>query len=177
MSVVNIPIPGYKKFYIQYGSNSTATDTKAQWGMVAKVHPYTFLPDPKDPYSNDWKDENGDDEYTAVMQYKAFEIEVEFYVKVEATGNGVTATTAASQFYTNMRSFFDAVKSGEFKIFMEYTQQGFQKVRYAGFEMDEDGYKARSNWVRATFKVKFKVNDPVTVMTMSNGAIVEPSTS
>lgn len=175
MPIVNIPIVGYKPFYIQYGTNATATDTKSQWGMVAQVHPYTFLPDPKDPYSNDWKDENGDDEYTATMHYKAFEIEVQFYVKVVATGQSATSTTAAAEFYANMRSFFDAVKAGEFKIFMAYTQQGFQKVRYAGFEMDEDGYKARDKWVRASFKVKFKVNDPVTVMTMSNGAIVEAS--
>lgn len=170
MAIVNIPIVNYRPFYIQYGENTTATDTKTQWGMVAQVHPYQFLPEPKETYVNDWKDEDGDDEYNTVMHYKAFEIDVKFYVKVEAN---VTGPTAAAEFYANMRSFFSAVRNGHFKIFMDYTQQGFQNVRYAGFSMDESEYKARDNWVRASFTVRFKVNDPTTEMTMVNGAIVE----
>lgn len=170
MAIVDISITNYKAFYIQYGDNTTATDTKEQWGMVAQVHPYQFLPEPKDTYVNDWKDEDGDDEYNTALYYKAFEIEVGFYVKVEADSTG---TTAAAEFYSNMQDFFSAVRDGNFSIFMEYTQQGFQNVRYAGFSMDKDGYKARDNWVRASFTVKFKVNDPTTVMTMTDGAIVE----
>lgn len=167
MPIVNIPIANYKPFYIQYGENTTATDTKAAWGMVAKTNPYPLLPSPKATYKNDWKDEDGDDEYTTHLHYQAFEMEVEFYMKATA-GSGVTA---ASALYTSARAFFTAVKDGEFKIFDSYTGIGFQKVRYAGYE--EDSFKERNGVARAIFTVKFKVNDPTTVMVMSNGAIVE----
>ena len=57
MPIVDIPIANYKPFYIQYGELTTAKDTKAEWGMVAKTNPYPLLPTPKDTYNNDWKDE------------------------------------------------------------------------------------------------------------------------
>jgi len=167
MPIVDIPIPNYKPFYIQYGENATATDTKSAWGMVAKTNPYPLLPTPKDPYKNDWKDEDGDDEYTTYMHYKGFEMEVEFYMKAK---DG-ESTTAAADLYASAWSFFTAVREGNFRIYDDYTKMGFQRVRYAGSDFDDNTFKERNGVATVMFTVKFKVNDPVTRMTLSNGVI------
>ena len=164
MAIVDIPIANYKPFYIQYGENATATDTKAAWGMVAKTNPYPLLPTPKDPYKNDWKDEDGDDEYTTTMHYQAFEIEVEFYMK--AIGE-----TPAADLHLAAWSFFQAVREGTFRIYDAYTCLGFQRVRYAGSDFGDATFKERRGTATVMFKVKFKVNDPVTRMTYNNGVI------
>jgi hypothetical protein len=171
MPIVNIPIANYKPFYIQYGENAVATDTKAAWGMVAKTNPYPLLPSPKATYKNDWKDEDGDDEYTEHLYYEAFEMEVEFYMKAEAS----TSSTAVADLYASARSFFNAVREGTFKVFDAYTGIGFQGVRYAGCDFGDAAFKERGGTATTMFTVKFKVNDPTTVMVMSNGAIVEAS--
>lgn len=167
MPIVNIPITNYKPFYIQYGENALATDTKTAWGMVAKTNPYPLLPTPKDPYKNDWKDEDGDDEYTTYMHYKGFEMEVEFYVKAV---DGTT-TTAAADLHTAVWSFFTAVREGNFRVYDAYTGLGFQRVRYAGSDFEDATFKERNGTATVMFTVKFKVNDPVTRMTLNNGVI------
>lgn len=166
MPKATIPIANYKPFYIQVDGATTAVDTRTEWGMIIKSNPYIFLPNPKECYKNDWKDEDGDDEYNAVMHYEAFELECQFYLKATAGTN----TTAAAELQSLLDDFFDAVKQKEFKIFDTYTMRGFQKVRYAGYEPDE--YKARGDWAKQIFRIKFKVNDPTTRMKMNNGAIV-----
>ena len=167
MPIVDIPIPNYKPFYIQYGENATATDTKSAWGMVAKTNPYPLLPTPKDPYKNDWKDEDGDDEYTTYMHYKGFEMEVEFYMKAV---DGETYN-AASELHRAAWSFFTAVREGNFRVYDAYTCLGFQRVRYAGSDFDDATFKERNGTATVMFTVKFKVNDPVTRMTLNNGVI------
>lgn len=165
--MVDIPIANYKRFLIQYGENATATDTKATWGMIAKTNPYPLLPTPKDPYSNDWKDEDGDDEYTTYMHYKGFEMEVEFYMKAMAG----TGTTAAAELHNAAWAFFSAVREGNFRVYDEYTGLGFQRVRYAGSDYNEGDFKERGGIATTFLKVKFKVNDPVTRMHLVNGVI------
>lgn len=165
-------ISGYKPFYIQAEGDSAAKDTAVQWGLVAKTNPYPAMPEPKEPYKNDFPDENGDDEYTAAMRYQAFTFQVQFYVKTfdVVTGNTVTKT-AAAVLREQVASFFDHIKNGEFKVFDSYTGLGRQKVRYDGYEEEEGAFKARRNWARLIFTVTFKVNDPVTFMTLSSGSI------
>lgn len=165
-------ISNYKPFYIQTESDASAKNTAAEWGLVAKSTPYPALPEPKEPYGNDWKDENGDDEYVASMQYKSFVFEVQFYVKTFDTVSGGTVTkTATENLREQMASFFNHIKSGEFKVYDSYTGLGRQKVRYAGYSEGESGFVARENWARHIFTVSFKVNDPITAMRLSNGSI------
>lgn len=162
-------IVDYKPFYIQKDGDS-AIDTAEKWGMVAKEHPYPAMPDPKTPYNNDWKDEDGDDEYTTAIYYQAFEFEVEFYMK--AYDNGQFSATELLRFQTT--AFFNYVKSGEFSVYGSYTGLGLQSVRYAGYE--ETRFLARNDWAMTIFKVKFKANDPTTRMVYYNGNIVAAST-
>lgn len=162
----------YKPFYIQAANDATAWSTGV-YGLVAKSSPYPAFPELKDPYNNDWKDENGDDEYLTSVNYKAFTFDVQFYVKAFDTvnGQGVVTKTADVVLREQMADFFAKIKVGEFKVFDSYTGLGRQKVRYAGYS-ENSGFLARDNWARLIFKVTFKVNDPVTNMKLQGGSIV-----
>ena len=166
-------INDYKPFYIQATADAAAKNTATEWGMVAKSNPYPALPEPKEPYKNDWKDANGDDEYVASIQYKAFTFEVQFYLKTfDTVVNNVVTATAAENLRSQLSSFFTHIKSGEFKVFDEYTGLGRQKVRFAGYAEEGGGFVSRDNWARLIFKITFKVNDPITAMKLQNGSIV-----
>lgn len=158
-------IINYKPFYIQTSSDGTAIDT-TQWGLVAKVNPYPALPDAKDPYKNDWLDEDGEEEYVADMHYKPMEFSVSFFVKAFATQTDSAVKVLRSQ----IDGFFAKVRNGGFKIYDSYTGLGRQDVRYVGYK--EDDFKQRDNWARLIFTVTFKANDPITRMKLNNGSIV-----
>lgn len=160
-------IKDYKPFYIQCEGDASALDTAAKWGLVAKTNPYPALPTPKDPYNNEWEDENGDDEYVTLLYYESFTFDVEFYLKAYAETGKDAVTVMRGQ----MSDFFEHIRNGEFKVYDAYTGIGRRKVRYAGYEEGE--FKARDDWARITFTVTFKVNDPVTFMRLQDGVITE----
>lgn len=160
-------IKDYKPFYIQTDSDTAAIDTASSFGMVAKSNPYPLLPEPKDVYTNEWKDEDGDDEYTAKMYYKAFEFDVSFYVKAYSSGSVSSEAVLRSQ----VDSFFSKVRDGEFRTYDSYTGVGYKGVRYAGYK--EESFLRRGSWTRAIFTVTFKVNSPTARMKYSGGSIVE----
>lgn len=146
-------IRDYKPFYIQTSADAKAWGTEV-YGLIAKSNPYPILPTPKSPYNNDWKDENGDDEYVEQQFFEAQELEVQFYCKV------VNGSSSEKVLREQIRSFFEKIKQGEFLIYDSYTGIGRQRVHYSGYE--EDSFVAQDGFARAIFTVKFKVNDPVT---------------
>lgn len=162
-------IINYKPFYIQTDAEEGAINT-TQWGLVAKTNPFPALPTPKEPYKNEWLDEDGDDEYNAEMHYESFEFEVTFYVKT-------IGEDAESVLVSQTRQFFEKIRNGEFMIFDAYTGLGRRKVRYAGYS--EESYKhmkesdSSKDWARAIFNVTFKVNDPITRIKFQRGKLVE----
>lgn len=160
--MINNPtISGYKPFYIQKGDN--CYDTKLQWGFIAKSNPYPALPTPKDPFNNEWKDENGDDEYTTHLYYESFTFDVQFYIRAKDTVSGSAVTETASEtIRAKLKAFFDVVKEGELKVFDSYTALGRQKARYAGYK--EEKFRARGDSAVCIFTITFKVNDPTTLM-------------
>lgn len=148
-------IKDYKPFYIQTANDTTAWSTEV-YGLVAKSNPYPIMPNPKTPYNNDWKDENGDDEYVVVQYFQSQELSVKFYCKVPGGDN--PEKTLRMQ----IADFFDKIREGEFTVYDSTTGIGRRKVHYAGYE--EDTFSAKDNYALAIFTVKFKVNDPVTAM-------------
>lgn len=160
-------IRDYKPFYIQTDSDEAALDTAAAFGMVAKSNPYPLLPEPKDVFGNDWKDEDGDDEYTAVMRYKAFEFDVSFYVKAYSSGSLSAEAVLRSQ----VDAFFAKVRGGSFRTYDSYTGVGYRGVRYAGY--GEESFLRRGDWARAIFTVTFKANDPVSRVALSGGELTD----
>lgn len=153
----------YKPFYIQTDEDANAINTTT-WGLIAKSTPYPILPTPKEVYKISWLDENGDEEYTKEMFYESFEFEVSFFVKT-------MGKNAEKTMISQIESFFAKIRRGEFMIYDSYTGLGRQKVRYAGYS--EESKKVTSTWARSIFTIKFKVNDPVTRITLSNGKLVE----
>ena len=164
--MIYIPeIVNYKPFYIQGSADDAARDPR-EWGLVAKVNPYPLLPKPKKPFNNEWNDEHGDDEWNDLIYYEAFEFSVSFYIKAFDSDEG----SAEQIIREKVDEFFSKISKGEFSVYDSYNGIGRQKVRYAGFSEDE--FKRRSNYARAIFSITFKVNDPVTRMTIKNGKIV-----
>lgn len=168
---INMPylpdIRDYKPFYIQTDSDTDALDTAASFGMVAKSNPYPLLPEPKEVFKNDWKDEDGDDEYTTEIRYKAFEFEVSFYVKAYSTASQAAEAVLRSQ----VDAFFAKVRKGVFRTYDSYTGVGYRDVRYAGYK--EESFLRRKDWARAIFTVTFKANDPVTRVRYSEGQLTD----
>lgn len=155
-------------FYIQTEADSVARNT-TEWGLIPKKNPYPILPTPKEPYSNDWLDEDGAEEYTEVMHYQPMEISVEFYIKAFDSETAKAHELIQDQ----IKDFFSLIRNGEFKIYDSYTGLGRQKVRYAGY--DEGMFKRRSQgngWASAIFSLKFKINDPVTRIILDNGTLI-----
>lgn len=170
------PIRDYKPFYIQSGTAQTATDIKDTYSVVVKTHDYPSFRKPKEPYKNNWFDEHGDDEYLAQMYYEAFTFKAECVMF--ASGSGARADLAAG-----VRAFQNAL-AGEFSIYDDWTGFGFKGVRLSQFQMPSEGnfsvFRVRpggsqndDEYTRLIFTVEFKVNDPVTRMVYSNGAIVQ----
>jgi hypothetical protein len=158
-------IPNYKPFYIQV-AEGTAKDTQT-WGMIAKSNPYPALPEPKEPFKNDWKDQDGDDEYVDEIFYKPIEFSVGFYIKTYATNSD----SAVKILHQQLDGFFALVKAGQIMTYDSYTGIGFQKVRYNGYK--EESFIARDNWARLICTISFKANDPITRIIYSNGSLVE----
>lgn len=160
-------IVGYKPFYVQTSSDTVAVDT-TEWGLVAKSNPYPVIPTPKSVYKNDWKDENGDDEYADAISYSSISFSMSFYIKTFDDGE----RTAKEVMLSQIDSFFVKVREGEFMVYDSYTGVGYRKVRFDSYR--EDSFKARENWARCIFSVTFKANDPVTRMKLGdNGNIIE----
>lgn len=161
-------IVNYQPFLIQKDEeNAYAVDTTT-WGLVAKSNPFPLLPTPKEPYKNEWLDEEGNDEYVAEMHYESFEFDVEFYIKTKGENSEATLRS-------QIDGFFGHIKSGNLLIYDSYTGLGRKDVRYAGYS--EGSFKRKMDgsdkWSRAIFTITFKVNDPITRIVLRNGRLVE----
>ncbi len=127
------------------------------WGIYVKHFPFNALfPELKDLPSHTWADEHGDDEYVSESPYfKSQEIEVDFVF----IGNSGNAKSYISSFITFLAN------GGTNKIYDTYTGIGKQKVRYVSF--NNEMYRTRTNDKDIVeFSVKFKLNDPVTNITL-----------
>lgn len=160
-------IHGYKPFYIQAASDLTALDTTT-YGLVAQTQPFPDNCEVKDPYKNDWFDENGDEEYVASMRRKAFQFTVKFYIKTFPT-TGSTPMSAIAVLNGLRDSFRSKLIPGEFKVWDSWQEKGFQKVRFVKDEVNEREITEDYAWM--IFSVTFKVNDPSTAMKYSGNSI------
>ena len=152
------PIHGYKPFYIQAESDSTAWDTTT-CGLVAQTQPFPDNYEVKDPYKNDWLDEDGDEEYVADMHRKAFEFTVKFYVKTYPV-TGQNAKTAIQVLNGQVADFRGKIIPGEFKIWDSWQEKGFQCVRFVKDSVENREITEDYAWM--ILAVTFKVNDPST---------------
>ncbi len=164
------PIRGeYHPFYIQLNGASSAVDVKSIYSVIIKTHDYPSFRKPKDPYKNDWKDEHGDDEYTEQLFFQAFTFKAECVMFAK----GSSEDAAIADLKEGITDFMDFLSGGEFSTYDGWTGFGFQHVRLGAFNMPSNGdYDTMDGKSRVIFTVEFKVNDPMTMMTLDDGEIV-----
>lgn len=148
-----------------------AVHSLEEWGMRLTEAPYLPYGEMKDLYSNDWKDESGDDEYVPDEPIlKSGEIEL----GIVYTGAGGTATD-------KIRSFINYLAyGGQFMMWLGYGDYGRRACRYENYDenaqcftqvVHENGAEKVVETV--SFKVTIKVNDPETLVrpTYLNGEV------
>ena len=169
MGILIPNIANYAPFYIQRGTDNAALNIQSTYGVTIMVHEYPSKRRVKEPYKNDWKDRDGDDEWNTALNYEAFTLTLKCVIFT----NNADAGTSRAELKTAVRAFQNAIKDGEFKIYDDWTKVGFQKVRLEEFpEIREGDFDELDGRCRLIFDVVLKVNDPTTEMTLSSGSIV-----
>lgn len=146
----------YAILFKKMADDASVVDTLDNWGIVCKDFPFKLYGEAKELSSNDWKDEDGDDEYIpSELKIASYELEVEFVYK----GSINTANV-------NIKGFLDYLTGrggtgAELMVYDTYTKIGRQSVRYVS--VDEDIFwRQEEGGDVVVFAVTFKVNDPVT---------------
>lgn len=151
----------YAIYFKKMKSDALVVDTLDNLGIVCKEFPFKLFGEAKELPSHDWKDEDGDDEYIpSKLPIASYEMEVEFAYK------GVMDSANA-----NIKGFLDYLTgrdgSGvELMVYDTYTKIGRQHVRFASVS-DDVFHRQEEGGDVVVFSVTFKVNDPVTEITLS----------
>lgn len=129
-------------------------DTKERYGLYIKHTPFTLRPKPKNIITQAWKDEDGDDVFIPEkVVHEPYEFECEFlYYRMDNFAN------------QNILAFLREIEGKWLQIYDSYTQMGRRGVYL--MEVDEDATFKRRNNDYVVLKVKFKVNDPDTDITL-----------
>ena len=135
------------------------------FGIWCKGIPFKLYGKVKETYSNTWLDEQGDDEYLPdELMMEAYQMEVEF---------GCKLTTSVSDVREKVSLFLDYLRGADLgatgtrlKIYSTYTRIGRQDVRLLEVSDDAEWYSEGGEEF-LVFKVVFKVNDPVTDITLT----------
>lgn len=164
----------YKKFLIQqqtyngtsYTNVGSVVDSYTAYKVVCQECPFKVLPETKEPAKRDWNDEDGEDTYIPSdgLKAKAYDMEVKFlYVGKEAD---MASDLKAFITFINGRN---TGGSSLLAIYDEYTQTGRRGVYVQNVDNDLFYYNDTDTDAIAQFKVKFRVTDPVTNITNTNG--------
>ncbi len=161
----------YKKLLIQqqtyngttYTNVGNVVDTLASFNCACKEFPFKFLPETKELPKRDWYDEHGEDVYmpTDGLKFKAYDLEVKFlYVGTEQS-----MTTDLKNFI-NFICGRNANGAPMLAIYDEYTKMGRRGIYVLTVDNELYFYNDSSIDAIAEFKVKFRVTDPVTDVTL-----------
>lgn len=151
----------YAILFKKMNDGAPVVDTFDNWGIVCKDFPFKLYGEAKDLPSHDWKDEDGDDEYIPKeLKIASYEVDVEFVYK-----------GAIDSANTKIKGFLDYLTGrggtgAELMVYDTYTKIGRQSVRFVSVE--EDVFFRQTEYGDIlVFVVTFKVNDPVTDITLS----------
>lgn len=155
-----------EKLYIQKITNSdTEPETKetgSDFGFYGMEIPFTMQPEAKEPSKNDWKDEDGDDEYLPDngLRMKAFEIEIKL-------GYKGTKDTANAKLESFLKYLTGRDGSGtRMKIYSTYTKIGYNDVRFVSLNDDAELVRDADGDILIV-AITLKVNDPVTKVVLN----------
>lgn len=151
----------YAILFKKMKDDALVVDTFDSWNIVCKDFPFKLYGEAKELTVQDWKDMDGDDEYIpSVLPIAAYEVDVEFVYK----GDVNTANV-------KIRAFLDYLTGrdgtgAEFMVYDTYTRIGRQRMRYMSVE-DDVFFRQTDGGDIVVFSVTFKVNDPVTDITLT----------
>ena len=166
----------WNNFFLQKMGYSTGTtpypvkESVASWGVWCKSIPFKILDKVKDPAKRNWYDQHGDDEYmpSEGLYIEAYTMKVEFGIRSTATSSGGTTIPADKNVRDKMQSFIDYLRtSGMMKMYSSYTRVGRQYVRLEAINDNAKWQKGEDGYWFLIFEMTFKVNDPVTDITLS----------
>lgn len=161
----------YKKLLIQqqtyngttYTDVGNVVDTLASYNVACQEFPFKILPETKELPKRDWFDEHGEDIYvpTDGLKFKAYDLEVKFlYVGTEQS------------MPTDLKNFIKFLYGRNdngaplLAVYDEYTTIGRRGIYVLSVDNDLYFYNDASIEAIASFKVKFRVTDPVTDVTL-----------
>lgn len=150
--------------YFRKTGSSVVKDSVEDFGMFCKDVPFTMYGEAKELSSNDYKDEDGEDEYIPKkLPMKSYTMEVTFAYK----GDRDSANKALADFLNYLTGRDENSEGAEFDMYSSYTDIGRQKCRFVSLSNDaelirKDGYDILFP------KITFKVNDPVTDVYLSS---------
>lgn len=151
----------YAILFKKMKDDAPVVDTFDNWGIVCKDFPFKLYGEAKELSSHDWHDEDGDDEYIpSELKIASYELDVEFAYK----GAMDTANSKISDFldYLTGRGGTGA----ELQVYDTYTKIGRQGVRFTSVD-DDVFWRQEEGGDVVVFVVTFKVNDPMTDITLS----------
>lgn len=139
-------------------NGATAIDSKTAWSIVCKDFPFKQYGDTKDLSAHTWLDNNGDDEFIPPQLFlKAYEVDVTFVCYCpsgQANGN-------IQNFLNYLTGNDGLIQGAALMVYDAYTKVGKQNVRFVSVS-DEGIYRREGTDDVVEFKVRFKINDPVT---------------
>ena len=150
--------------YFRKTGSSTVVDSVRDFGMYCKEVPFTIFGEAKELSSDDYKGEDGEDEYIPKkLPLKSYTIEVTFAFK----GDRDSANKALVSFMNYLTGRDGNDEGAEFDMYSSYTNIGRQKCRFVSISNDaelvrKDGYDILFP------KITFKVNDPATDIVLSS---------
>lgn len=156
-----------EKIYIQKITDSDTEpdimETGSDFGFYGMEIPFMMQAEAKEPSKNDWKDEDGDDEYIPQdgLRMQAFEIEIKLgYKGAKDTAN---AKLAALLKYLTGKDGCGA----RMKIYSTYTKIGYNDVRFVSINDDAELVRDNDGDILIV-AITLKVNDPVTKVVLGS---------
>lgn len=154
----------WNNFFLQrMGSGYSVCESVATWGIWCKTIPFKIMDKVKDPAKRTWYDEHGDDEYISSdgLFLEAYTMKVEFGCKKVNSSKASVADVRQK-----VGTFLEYLRTaGMMKLYSSYTRIGRQEVRLESVS-DNAKWVSDENGEFLIFEVTFKVNDPVTDVTL-----------
>ena len=161
----------YKRFLVQkenpylndgVTANDTAVHDSDEWGIRIMDVPFKVKGEAKDVPENDWKDGHGTEAF----------LPDELPVSSYDTTASLVFKGAKGTAGTKIKGFLDYLANGGyFKMYVEEFRMGRQHVRYSGYdpaaEYIEDDDDSADGEDIVTFKLKLRVDDPETQITLT----------
>lgn len=142
------------------GSVGSVVSTLSSWDIACVSFPFKTGGSTKELYSNDWKDENGEETHIPDELYEnAFDVTVGFAYR----GSINTAYTSITSF----KHFLSGMDGNGSSLELYHPQTGIDRQKcYLKDFSDEDFVRSNIDDV-LTFDVTFRFTDPTTEITLS----------